>query len=254
MVRSDLLRAEVLVGSLERQRIDADNATRTARSQLSYVMGTDGEIRLQDTDAWPVLDAPPSLEQSTDIALHRRPDVQALEHEWQRSEAALRQAQADYLPSLRVIGQYDLNSENFSQAGDSYAVFVGARWNVFNGLATIGKTQEAAAQAARSRLLRDDLAARVRVQVEQAWRGLTGATRQVEVAERSQERAQENLSITRDRYAGGLARSVDVLDAVATAEQADMERLQARVNRQVRYAELDLATGQPVPPSESEAR
>jgi outer membrane protein len=254
VVHSDLLRAEVLVGSLERQRIDADNATRTARSQLNYTMGTDGEIRLQETDAWPVLDAPPALEQATDIALHRRPDLQAMEHAWQRDEAALRQTQADYLPSLGVIGQYDLNSENLSQAGDSYAVFVGARWNVFNGLATTGKTREAAAQAARSRLLRDDLAARIRVEVEQAWRGLTGATRQVEVAQRNQERARENLSIVRDRYAGGLARNVDVLDAVATAEQAELELLQARVSRQVRHAELDLATGQPVPPSESETR
>jgi outer membrane protein len=165
----------------------------------------------------------------------------------------LRQAQADYFPTLGVLGQYELDSENLSQSGDSYAVFVNARWNVFNGLATTGKVQEAAAQAARSRLLRDDLAARVRVEVEKAWRGLTGATRQVEVAERNQQQAQENLAIVRDRYAGGLARSVDVLDAVATAEQADVELLQARVHRQVRHAELDLATGQPVPPSESNA-
>ena len=174
-----------------------------------------------------------------------------MEHAWQRDEAALRQARADYLPSLDVIGQYELNSEDFNQTGDSYAVFVGARWNVFNGLATTGKTREAAAQAARTRLLRDDLAARVRVEVEQAWRGLAGATRQVEVAARNQERARENLSIVRDRYAGGLARSVDVLDAVATAEQAEVEHLQARVNRQVCRAELDLATGQPVPSSEA---
>ena len=254
VVRADLLRAEVLVGGLERQRIDADNATRTARSQLNYAMGTDGEIRLQDADAWPTLEAPPSLEQATDTALHQRPDVQALEHEWQRSEAALRQAQADYIPSLGVIGQYDLNSEKFGQTGDSYAVFVGAKWNVFGGLATTGKLQEARAQAARSRLLREDLAARVRVEVEQAWRSLTGAARQVEVAERSQQQAQDNLSIVRDRYAGGLARSVDVLDAVATAEQAELELLQARVNRQVRHAELDLATGRPVTAADSETR
>jgi len=253
VVRSDLLRAEVLVGSLERQRIDADNATRTARSQLGYVMGTDEEIRLQDTDAWPEPGAPPTLEQSTEAALHQRPDLQAREHEWQRSEAARRQALADYLPSVGVIGQYELNSEDWSQAGDSYALFVGARWNVFGGWATTGKANEAAADAARNRLLRDDLAARVRVEVEQAWRGLTAATRQVEVTVRSQQQAQENLSIVRDRYAGGLARSVDVLDAVATAEQAELDRLQARVNVQVRHAELDLATGQPVTAPESEA-
>ncbi len=254
VLRSDLLRAEVLVGSLERQRIDADNATRTARSRLSYAMGTDGDIRLRDTDAWPVFDTPPSLEQSTEIALRQRPDVQALDHEWRRNEAALRQAQADYLPSLGVIGQYDLNSEKLSQTGDSYAVFIGAKWNLFGGLATTGKTREAAAQAACSRLLREDLAARVRVEVEQAWRGLTGAAQQAEVAERNQQQAQENLSIVRDRYAGGLARSVDVLDAVATAEQAEVELLQARVNRQVRHAELDLATAQPVPTPESDVR
>lgn len=251
VVRSDLLRADVLVGSLERQRIDAENATHTARTQLNYAMGTDGEIRLQETDAWPPLDAPPSLEQCTDTALRQRPDLHAMEQAWQRDEAALRQARADYLPSVGVIGEYDVNSEDFSHAGDSYAVFVGARWNFFNGLGTTGKVREATAQAARSRLLRDDLGARVRLEVEQASRGLTAAARQMEVAERNQEQAHENLSIVRDRYAGGLARSVDVLDAVATAEQAELERLQARVNRQVRSAELDLATGQPVPPSEA---
>jgi outer membrane protein len=252
VVRSDLLRAEVLVGSLERQRIDADNATHTARRQLNYTMGTDGEVRLQDADAWPALGTPPPLEETTDIALHQRPDLQAVDHELRRAEAASRQAQADYLPALGVIGQYDLNSEKFSETGDSYAVFVGAKWNLFNGLATSGKVREAAAQAARSRLVREDLAARVRVEVEQAWRASTGATRQVEVAERSQQQAQENLSIVRDRYAGGLARNVDVLDAVATAEQAEVELLQARINRQVRHAELELATGQPVPATEAE--
>jgi outer membrane protein len=247
VVRSDLLRAEVLVGGLERQRIDAENATRTSRSRLSYVIGTEGEIQLQETDAWPVLAAPPGLEQSIDLAVRQRPDLQALEDEWRRSEAALRQAQAEYLPSLGVIGQYDLNSEDFSQSGDSYAVFIGARWNLFSGLATVGKTREAAAQAARSRLLRDDAAARVRVETEEAWRGLTAAQRQVDVAARNEQQAHENLSVVRDRYAGGLARSVDVLDAVATAEQAELDLLQARVNRQVRHAELDLAIGQPVP-------
>ncbi len=249
-VRSDLLRAEVLVGSLERQRIDATSATRTARSQLSYAMGAGRDIRLQDTDAWPALDAPPSLVQSTDTALRQRPDLQALEHEWQRNEAMLRQVQAEYLPSLGVIGQYDINSQDLNRAGDSYAVFVGARWNVFNGLATSGKAQEAAAQAARSRLLRDDLADRVRVEVEQAWHGLTGATQQVDVAQHNQEQAQEHLSIVRDRYSGGLARTVDVMDAVATREQAELELLQSRVARQVRHAELELATGQPVPSAE----
>ena len=254
VVRSDLLRAEVLAGALERQRIDADNATRTARSQLNYVMGTAHDIQLDDTDAWPALDAPPALEQSTETALHQRPDLQALEHERQRSELTLRQEKADYLPSLGVIGQYDLNSEDFGRTGDSYAVFVGARWNLFNGGATTGKAAEAAAQAARSRLLRDDLTARVRVEVEEAWRGLMGATRQVEVAARNQQQAQDNLAIVRDRYSGGLARSVDVLDAVATAEQAEVDLLQARVNRQLRHAELDLATAQPVPAAEAEAR
>ncbi len=247
VLRSDLLRAEVLVGGLERQRIDAENATRTARSHLAYVMGTDQEIRLHEADAWPVCEVPRTLDPAIDTALRQRPDLEALEHEWQRREAVLRQARARYLPAVGVVGQYDLNSENLGHTGESYAVFVDATWNVFDGLATTGKAREAAAEAARSQLLYNDLAARVKVEVEQAWRGVTGATRQVDVAQRNQQQAHENLAIVRDRYAGGLARSIDVLDAVATAEQVDVELLQARVNCQVRLAELDLATGQPIP-------
>ena len=81
-------------------------------------MGTDGEIRLQETDAWPVLDAPPALEQSTDIALRQRPDLQAMEHDWQRERGGAASG-AGRLPAVarESSGQYDLNSENFSQAG-----------------------------------------------------------------------------------------------------------------------------------------
>lgn len=245
VVRSDLLRAEVLVGTLERQRIDADNATHTARSRLAYVTGTADHFRLDERDAWQAPVQPPSLEESTALALRQRPDLQAAEHDWQRSTAALRQARGSYLPALGVIGQYDLNSEDFGDNGDSYAVFVGARWNLFEGGATSGRAAEAAAHEARARLLRDDLAARVRLEVEQAWRRLTAATRQVEVAERNQQQAEENLSIVRDRYGSGLARSVDVLDAVASAERTALDLLSARVSHQVGHAELRLATGQP---------
>jgi outer membrane protein len=252
VIRSDVLRAEVLVGNLERQRIDANNATQWSRSRLAYIIGSPLEIPLADHDAWPELGEPSSLEESTRIALERRPDLQALENQWRASEAALRQARGDYLPSVGVVGQYELNSKELERFGDSYAVFVGARWNLFNGLATNGKVSEANANATRARMMRDDLAARIRVEVEEAWRGLAGATTQIQVAQRSGAQAKENLAILRDRYSTGLSKSVDVLDAVATAAQADLEILRAQVNRQLRRAELDLATGEPVPAADTE--
>lgn len=245
-VRSDVLRAEVLAGTLERQRIDAGNDSLTARRRLAYVMGIPFDSTLDEKDAWPETAPPASVEETTEQALKRRPDLRALEHQQQAAEAAARQARGDYLPSVGVVGQYDLNSKELDRQADSYAVLVGAKWNLFNGLGTRAKVEEAVALAERARLLREDLAARVRVEVEEAWRGVVTADGQARVTERASAQARENLSIVRDRFGSGLSRRVDVLDAVATREQTELEHLQARVNRQLRRAELDLATGAPI--------
>jgi outer membrane protein TolC len=153
-------------------------------------------------------------------------------------------ARADYYPSLSFVSQYESNTQKFTSSSENFAVFVTARWNLFNGFATQEKIAEARALLRRAQLLRDDLFHRVAKEVEQNLLALTVARRQVAIALQNVSQGEESLRIIKDRYSAGLARNVDVLDGEAALEQTEQDLLRARVNSQISRAHLNLATGQ----------
>lgn len=243
VVRSDVLRTEVLVGSLERERVEAENAITIARSRLGHVIGLKEKgfqltERIEE-DTLPV----DELNVYFSRSLSSRPDLRAADKEVEAVAHSVEVAEADYYPSLGFVTQFEGNTRKFSSSGESFAVFVAAKWNIFNGFATQERAAEARTQLERVKILRQDLAQRVTLEVEEAYLGLLTARKQVAVARENVDQAAESLRIIGARYAGGLAGNVDVLDAEATLKKAEQDLLQAQVNSQVFRSRLDLATG-----------
>lgn len=244
VVRSDFLRTQVLVGSLEREKIEAENAVTITRSRLRHLLGIEEErVHLTEQvkeDAAPVGDLPGLISEARKL----RPDVKASEKEVERAAEAVNGAQAGYYPSLGFVSQFEGNTRKFSSSGESFAVFLTARWNLFNGFATQEKVAEALALLNRARVVREDLVQRVALEVERAYLSLMAARRQIAVARENVSQAEESLRIVRDRYAIGLARNIDVLDGEAAVKKAEQDLLQTRVNSQIFRARLNLAGGQ----------
>lgn len=244
VVRSDFLRTQVLVGSLEREKIETDNLVAISRSRLRHLLGLEEEkfalTERVTEDGLPVGE----LAGLTSEARQSRHDLKAAEKEVEAALAGIRAAQAGYYPSLGFASQFEGNTRRFTDSGENFAVFVTARWNLFNGLATQERVTEAQALLQQARLLRDDLAQVVALEVEQAHRGLLASRRQVVVARNNVAQAEESLRIITDRYRVGLVRNVDVLDAATALKRAEQDLLQAQVRSQVFRARLHLATGQ----------
>jgi outer membrane protein len=243
-VRADVLRTQVLVGNLEREKMQAESTIAVSQTQLKYLLGeAAGRYRLTErpsTDAQPI----EMLEQLVSEARQSRPDLKAAAKEVERAREMVRVAQADYYPFLSFVTQVESNTRNFSSSAENFAVFVNARWNLFNGFATQEKVREAHALLRRAELLRDDLIQAVAKEVEQSRLALNVARRQVGVARENVAQGEENLRILEDRYHVGLARNVDVLDGEAALKQAEHDLLRAQVNSQIFRARLNLATGQ----------
>lgn len=244
VVRSDFLRTQVLVGSLEREKLEAENAVAITRSRLRNLLGIEEErVHLTEQvmeDAAPVGEIPGLISEARKL----RPDVKAAEKEVERAAEVVNGAQADYYPSLGFVSQFEGNTRKFSSSGESFAVFLTARWNLFNGFATQEKVAAAQALLNRARVVREDLVQRVALEVEQAYLSLLAARRQIAVARENVTQAEESLRIVRDRYAIGLARNIDVLDGEAAVKKAEQDLLQTRVNSQIFRARLNLAAGQ----------
>jgi OMF family outer membrane factor len=243
-VRADVLRTQVLVGSFEREKMQAENAIAVSRTQLQYLLGEAvARYRLTEqpsTDELPIEE----LDRLVSTARRSRPDVKAAEKEVARAKEIVRVAQADYYPVLSFITQVESNTRKFTSSAENFAVFVNARWNLFNGFATQEKVVEAQALMRRAELLRDDLMQVVAKEVEQLRLGLNVARRQVGVARENVAQGEESLRILQDRYHVGLARNVDVLDSEAALKQAEHDLLRAQINSQIFRARLNLATGQ----------
>jgi outer membrane protein len=243
-VRADYLRTQVLMGSLERERIEAENAITISHSRLRHVLGVD-DSRLELTDR--VSEDNGALEDLSTLkarAKEQRPDLKAAAKEMEKSQESIRAARAGYFPSLGFVTQYESNTRNFSGSGENFAVFVTAKWNLFNGLATQEKVAEEQALYQRARLLHEDLVQAAVLEVERAYLGLITARKQVAVARENVAQAQEALRMVADRYSAGLAPNADVLDDETALKKAEQDLLLAQVNSQIFRAHLKLAIGE----------
>ena len=242
-VRADYLRTQVLLGSLERERLEAENLITIGHSRLRYALGAEDE-RFRLTDRITEDTAP--LDRLADLkarAKAHRPDLRAAAKDVERSEQSIRAARAAHYPSLGFVSHFESNTRRFSGNAENFAVFVTARWNVFNGFAIEEKVAEEEALHRRARLLHDDLLRALELEVEQGYLGLITARRQVTVARENVAQAEEALRMITDRYAAGLVRNVDVLDGETALKKAEQDLLVAQVNSRIFRARLNLATG-----------
>ncbi len=243
-VRADYLRTQVLMGSLERERLEAENGVTISHSALRHVLGVD-ENRFELTDR--VAEDSAALEDLSLLkarAREQRPDLKAAVKNIEKSQESIRAARAGYFPSLGLVTQYESNTGNFNSSGENFAVFLTAKWNLFNGLATQEKVAQEQALQQQARLLHEDLLQVAALEVEKAYLGLITSRKQVAVARENVTQAQEALRIMSDRYTAGLARITDVLDDETALKKAEQDLLLAQVNSQIFRARLKLATGE----------
>jgi outer membrane protein TolC len=246
VVNSDVLRTNVLVGTLEQERIQADSQLNIGWASLAHELG-DEDQRFAPLVRPADLEAPAAPLGPLDVLVARavagRPEIKVADSRVMQAQQAVTIARADYLPTVEIAGVYENDSERLVRAGNNGALLMTGRINLFNGLATQSKVGAARAEMARARVLADDLRRSVALEVETAYRTVTAARQGLEVARRDVAYAESALKILEDRYGSGLATNVAVLDAQTTREETDMRLVAAQINVAVDRAALDLATG-----------
>lgn len=245
-VKSDVLRTEVLVGTLEQQRIEAASNLHIAWASLAHILGNEDESIAPLKNPAGLGAARPSpgpMAAMMTQAEIDRPEIKIANLRVNEERQAVSIARADYLPTVEIAGVYENDSEHFARAGNNGALLVTGKLNLFNGLATQSKVDAARAALDRARVLARDLRYAVRLEVETAYRNLVAAEQALVVAKRDTAYADSALKILEDRYGSGLATNVAVLDAQSAREKADLRLAAAEVSVAVDRAALDLAIG-----------
>ena len=240
----DVLRAEVQLGTA-RQKV---TATQTdfdkAKLQLARIIGLPiGQVFTLTDPIQPAPFPDVTLEQALDRAYQARGDYQAALSRVQAAEANRRAIVGEVLPSVKVTADYGDIGLSPSEARGSFNVTGALNVPIFQGGKSKGRLLEADAELRSRRAEAEDLRAGVYYDVRTAFLDLQAGRELLEVAARGRELAASQLAQARDRFAAGVAGSLEVVQAQEAVALASDQYISALFTSNLATGTLIRALG-----------
>lgn len=241
---SDVLRAQIEMGTAELAAFEAQAALRSASLELGRTVGVGGEVRPADTGLPEKAPALPSLEALIERGLRGSPGVLAADAVRSSRRADRLAAYTPYLPSLRISGGYDWFAYEFPPRQQSWSFRLFASLPVFNGLQREAAVARAAAQEDVAEARARDARIALRVAVEGAVQDMGLAERRVEVSRRTVGLAQEDLRVQEERYQIGAATILELQASQVALAEAEVAEVRARQMLGGAVARLEAVLGE----------
>jgi len=244
VVKSDFLRANVRIAELEQQRLEAESQVKVAQAMLNASMGmsTDKPLNLV-TPFKKCEETKGSVEQWINIAFSNRPDLERMRYQEDMAKKEIDKSRAGHLPDLDLVGNYEINSEDFSDTENNYAIGAVMHLNLFSGHRISAKTKAAKSSLLRIQEFRKGMELNVGVQARESFLKAQSAWKRIQVAKAAVDQAKEGLRIVRNRYNNGLLTIVGLLDAEVAYQQARTNHFKALHDYKVARIQLALAAG-----------
>lgn len=250
----NVLRAEVELANAKPPLIRARNDLRLSKEALARLLAIDtlAQQPLDSPSFTPAgkLDYEPrewTLEQALRDALAQRPEMEQAEARVRLQQENVRAARAGYHPEIAVFIDYGIRNSTFSSKVDDtihgWSVGARARWNLFDGLATQGRVQQAQAQLHSAEIQAADTRRAIELEVRQAYSDFLQAVELLEAQKKTVEQAEESLRLAEARFRAGTGTQLDVLSAQTALTEARSNEARALYDYNVAVATMERVTG-----------
>ncbi|MFA5903315.1 MAG: TolC family protein [Desulfobacula sp.] len=244
VAKSDLLRAQVHIADLEQQLAEAKSSADIAKCRLTVVMGVAGEFDLTLTS--PLDPGEPiqgDLDSWINKALTVRPDLKSLSLQKDIAKKEVDKSKAARLPSVNLTGNYEINSEELDDHGNSYTVGAALSLPLYTGGRISAAIREAESNLKQTDAMLRSLNQQVCGETRQAFFNAKSSWERIPVAKAAVGQAEESLRIVKNRYDSGLFTITDLLDAEAAVQQSRMNHLKSLHDYKSAATRLSLASG-----------
>ncbi|RIV68570.1 TolC family protein [Flagellimonas aequoris] len=227
LARNDLLKAQLQESNVEVSLEEAKKNASILNYELATLLKLPEETNIETATTEFGLVSSPTVSIGTD-----RFDLEALKYQKEAADDQVKVAQSKYYPSLSLSGGYiALDLQNAITVTNAMNVGVGVSYNLSDLFKAKSDIKLAKYKAEELRYNLDAFTDKVKVQVENANQEYELALKTHNMYLKSEEQAEENYRIVKDKYDNGLADTNDLLDA-------DVQQLQARI--QLAYAEANI--------------
>lgn len=243
--RVDADRPQVQLQS-EQQRLRSLQADRdTQKLRLARILGLPLGQEFLTSEVYTFT---PLIGLTLDEALRRgmqaRADIRAAEASVRSAEQSLKAAHAERLPTLAVDANFGASGVTpTNHATGVYTVSGLLTIPLYEGGRIHGEIQQAEATLHQRKAQFEDARAQVDQDVRESFINLNAAADQVGVAESNVKLSHETLQQSRDRFAAGVADSVELVQAEQSAVQADDDYITAVYEHNLAKVSLARAMG-----------
>ena len=240
----DVLRAEVRLNG-DRQRVTVfQNDFEKARLQLARLIGLPVGQPFAISAQLPNVPVPDlTIEQALAQAYRDRPDYLAAQERVRAAEASRAAAFSEQLPSVRVNADYGTLGLTAANSVATYSFAGSVVIPIFQGGRAQGRLAEADADLRQRRAEAEDMRAQIYYDVRAAFFDLDATGEQLQVATRSRDLANQELTQARDRFAAGVANNLEVVQAQQSVTTADEQYIDALLGYDVAKAVLARSLG-----------
>jgi len=194
-----------------------------------------------------------TLQQALDMARKVNPAIIQAEGNLDNAGASKLQAFGAWLPTLSASSGYSTQpgrerldpttNSIITPTSSSANAGLSASLQIFNGFRRIAENRSANAEQASAMAALTNQEFQIALQTKQAFYTALAADELVRVSERSIQRAEEQLRMSRDKLAAGSAIRSDTLQAMVELGNARLQLLQAQTGRSTAEANLARLIG-----------
>lgn len=188
-----------------------------------------------------------SLDALVDFAYRHRYELKSYDHKIKSAQNRVRQESGDYYPGFYLGGNYqysDVKSDVQAYVPEQqWNANVNLKWNLFGGLRTTARTQQAKLALLQSRSSYDDAKLRIRQEASNAGIFLLKRVANVKLSQELSEAAKEKFEQARKRYENGLSDYIELQEARQGYINANAALVSNYYDYFISLAALDRAIG-----------
>ena len=241
VMRNDLLQVQLRQNETESTRLELMANISFLQRILAQCCGLQNasfELAYQ-TEELPSI----AIRQDHEQALPHTVEYQLLDKQVEVAGIQKKMAVGQNLPTVALGGGYDYhnllgNDHNFGMMFVTVSVPISGWWGGSHAI----KRKNIEYRKAVNQMA--DHSEMLKIKMQKAWDDVNTSYRQLEIAHRSIEQAQENLRLNRDYYKAGISKMSDLLEAQLLYQQACDKRADTYADYQNKLLEYRLSVGQ----------
>lgn len=245
LAKNDVLKAELQLNNILLTLTDVNNNIKVAEFNIQILLGlpTDKTFALDTIGMFqsPTFETAENYETT---ALDKRSEAKSALLQLKASDAALKIAKADYYPSIAFMGGYaNIFIPNVANVTNVLNGGLSLSYNLTGLIYNRHHVQEYKAQQHQIQASSEMVTDQIKIEVRRKYFDYQKSLEKIALTKKSIAQAEENYSISKNKFNNGLMITSDYLDAYVLLLQTQINYTSAKSESMISWYELQQATG-----------